>query len=64
MTNKLGYATPNKPALEFVDKKSADNQTIFLSADNLKSMAMRRLPATDEANKAMNDTFRQFKTSK
>ena len=64
MTNKLGYATPNKPALEFVDKKSADNNTIFLSADNLKSMAMRRLPATDEANKAMNDTFRQFKTSK
>lgn len=64
MTNKLGYATPNKPALEFVDKEKANNPTIFLSADNIKPMAMRRLPATDEANKAMNDAFRQFKTSK
>ncbi|MGL4767442.1 MAG: extracellular solute-binding protein [Formosimonas sp.] len=64
MTNKLGYATANKAALEFVEKDKAENKTIFLSADNIKQMAMRRLPATDAANKAMNDAFREFKTSK
>ena len=64
MTNKLGYATANKAALEFIDKEASDNKTIFLSADSLKTMAMRRLPATVEANKAMNDAFREFKTSK
>ena len=64
MTNKLGYATANKAALEFIDKEASDNKTIFLTADSLKTMAMRRLPATVEANKAMNDAFREFKTSK
>ena len=62
ITNKLGYATANKASLEFVDKEMADNKTIFLSAENLAKMAPRRLPTSPEANKAMNDAFRKFKT--
>ncbi|TDR31156.1 extracellular solute-binding protein [Hydromonas duriensis] len=64
ITNKLGYATANKAALEFVDKSKADNKTIFLTAENLAQMAPRRLPASPEANKAVNEAFRKFKTGK
>lgn len=64
ITNDLGYATANKAALAFVDKEKADNKTIFVSEENLSQMAPRRLPATEEAVKAMNDTFRKFKTGK
>lgn len=64
ITNQLGFATANKASLEFVNPEDAANKTIFLSADSLKSMDMRRLPATDAANKAMNEVFRQFKSGK
>ena len=66
ITNELGYATPNKVAVEqgLVDKKFADNKTIFLSADILSQMAPRRLPSDQAALRAMNDAFRQFKTGK
>ena len=66
ITNELGYATPNKVAVEqgLVDKKFADNKTIFLSADVLSQMAPRRLPSDQAALRAMNDAFRQFKTGK
>ena len=66
ITNELGYAIPNKAALDqgLVDKKFADNKTIFLSAENLATMAPRRLPSDQAALRAMNDAFRQFKTGK
>lgn len=66
ITNELGYAIPNKAAVEqgLVDKKFADNKTIFLSAENLATMAPRRLPSDQAALRAMNDVFRQFKTGK
>ena len=64
ITNELGYATANKAALEFVDKDMADNKTIFLTPEVLAQMAPRRLPGTQEAAKAVNDTFRKFKTGK
>lgn len=64
ITNQLGFATANKASLEFVNPEDAANKTIFLSVDSLKSMDVRRLPATDEANKAMNEVFRQFKSGK
>ena len=63
ITNELGYATANKASLEFVNKEMADNKTIFLSPENLAKMAPRRLPSSPEANKAMNDAFRKFKTN-
>ena len=66
ITNELGYAVANKAALDqgLVDKKMADNKTIFLSAENLASMAPRRLPSDQAAVRAMNDAFRVFKTGK
>ncbi len=66
ITNELGYASPNKAALDqgLIDKKFADNKTIFLSADVLSQMAPRRLPSDQAAVRAMNDAFRQFKTGK
>ena len=65
ITNELGYANPNKASLDgLVDKKFADNKTIFLSADVLQQMAPRRLPSDQAALRAMNDVFRQFKTGK
>ncbi len=66
ITNELGYANPNKASLDggLVDKKFADNKTIFLSADVLNQMAPRRLPSDQAALRAMNDVFRQFKTGK
>ena len=66
ITNELGYASPNKAALAegLIDKKFADNKTIFLSADVLAQMAPRRLPSDQAAVRAMNDAFRQFKTGK
>ena len=66
ITNELGYANPNKASLDggLVDKKFADNKTIFLSADVLNQMAPRRLPSDQAAVRAMNDAFRQFKTGK
>ena len=42
----------------------ADNKTIFLSAENLATMAPRRLPSDQAAVRAMNDAFRVFKTGK
>ena len=66
ITNELGYAVANKAALDqgLVDKKMADNKTIFLSAENLATMAPRRLPSDQAAVRAMNDAFRVFKTGK
>ena len=66
ITNELGYANPNKASLDggLVDKKFADNKTIFLSADVLNQMAPSRLPSDQAALRAMNDVFRQFKTGK
>lgn len=66
ITNELGYASPNKAALDqgLVDKKFADNKTIFLSAEDMQKMALRRLPSEQAAVRAMNDVFRQFKTGK
>lgn len=64
MTNKLGYATANKAALEFVNQDDVKNETIFIPEKYLESMAMRRLPSTDAANRAMNEVFRQFKSGK
>ena len=66
ITNELGYATPNKVAVDqgLVEKKFADNKTIFLTADNMAKMALRRLPADQAALRAMNDVFRDFKSGK
>ena len=66
ITNELGYAVANKAALDqgLIDKKMADNKTIFLSAENLAQMAPRRLPADQAALRTMNDVFRDFKSGK
>ncbi len=66
VTNELGYASPNKAALDqgLIDKKMADNKTIFLKPESLATMAPRRLPSEQAALRAMNDAFRVFKTGK
>ena len=66
ITNELGYASPNKAAVDqgLIDKVKADNKTIFLTAENLATMAPRRLPSEQAALRAMNDTFRAFKSGK
>jgi putrescine transport system substrate-binding protein len=38
LTNKVFYANPNKDSLQFIDKKVAENKTIFLSPEDLKKM--------------------------
>jgi putrescine transport system substrate-binding protein len=38
LTNKVFYANPNKDSLPFIDKKVAENKTIFLSSEDLKKM--------------------------
>jgi putrescine transport system substrate-binding protein len=38
LTNKVFYANPNKDSLPFIDKKVAENKTIFLSPEDLKKM--------------------------
>jgi putrescine transport system substrate-binding protein len=66
ITNELNYASPNKAALDqgLIEKSIASNKTIFLSADDLGKMGVRRLPSDQAAVRAMNDSFRIFKTGK
>ncbi len=66
ITNELNYASPNKAALDqgLINKEMASNNTIFLSAEDLSKMGVRRLPSDQAAVRAMNDAFRVFKTSK
>ena len=66
ITNELNYASPNKAALDqgLINKEMASNNTIFLSAEDLGKMGVRRLPSDQAAVRAMNDAFRVFKTSK
>lgn len=64
MTNDLNYAIANKAALEFVKPEIASNKTIFLDPAVLEKMAPRRLPASEDARKAMTEAFREFKAAK
>jgi putrescine transport system substrate-binding protein len=64
MTNGLNYATANKASLEFVSPEAKANKTIFVEADALKNMAMRRLPESQDARKAVVTVFSQFKSTK
>jgi putrescine transport system substrate-binding protein len=38
LTNKVFYANPNKASLPYIDKRVAQNKTIFLSPEDLKKM--------------------------
>ena len=40
LTNKVFYANPNKDSLPFVDKRVAQNKTIFLTPQDMQKMAV------------------------
>jgi putrescine transport system substrate-binding protein len=61
LTNKVFFATPNVPALKFVDKDIRDNKTIFLSNADKKHMT-GPAPISDATRKIVARTFTQFKT--
>ena len=62
LTNEMGYPTPVTAAVEFVKPAIAKNKTIFLDERAIKSMVLSPIPKSQDAKRALNDTFRQFKT--
>jgi putrescine transport system substrate-binding protein len=64
LTNELGFTTPNQAAIAFVTPELAKNPTIFLSEQSMASMVLSPRPKTQEGKRAVNDTFRQFKTGR
>ena len=63
LTNKVFYANPNAASLKFVKKEVAENKSIFLDAQAIKTMvAPDALP--QDIRKVQTRTFTNFKTAR
>jgi putrescine transport system substrate-binding protein len=63
ITNATNYANPNKAALKFVKANLRDDQSIFLSSDNIGRLTAPGI-VDDKTRAIMQEYFAAFKAGK